>query len=130
MTVRSDHLSGGDDSMYAQLSNKLCNYCTYLTLSYIILSSPIGDIFVVFVQKSGSFLKLRPAVPSPGKDSVTVPVNTRIEFALTPPSEEGNETNTAIKSWERAYQSVAEFLDIRKRKSLPMPAVRPVHTVT
>ena len=85
---------------------------------------------MVFVQKPVSFLKLRPAVPSPGKDSVTVPVNTRIEFALAPPSEEDTETNTAIKTWERAYKSITEFLDIRKRKSLPMPAVRLVHTVT
>ena len=68
-------------------------------------------------------------MPSPGKDSVTVPVITRTEFALAPPSEEV-ETDAAIRSWEREYESVTEFLDIRKRKSLPMPAVRPVHTVT
>ena len=92
--------------------------------------SHIGDIFVVCLKKDVSFLKLRTAVPSPGKDSVTVPVITRTEFALAPPKEEDDETDAAIKSWERVYRSVAEFLDIRKRKSLPMPAVRPVHTVT
>ena len=68
-------------------------------------------------------------MPLPGKDSVTVPVNTRIEFALAPSSDE-DETDAAIRSWEREYESVTEFLDIRKCKSLPMPAVRPVHTVT
>ena len=68
-------------------------------------------------------------MPSPGKESVTVPVITRTEFALAPPSEE-DETDAAIRSWEREYRSVSEFLDIRKHKSLPMPAVRPVHTVT
>ena len=68
-------------------------------------------------------------MPSPGKDSVTVPVITRTEFALAPPSEE-DATDAAIRSWERVYRSVTEFLDIRKHKSLPMPAVRAVHTVT
>ena len=68
-------------------------------------------------------------MPSPGKDSVTVPVITRTVFALVPPSEE-DATDVAIRSWEREYESVTEFLDIRKCKSLPMPAVRPVHSVT
>ena len=93
----------------------------------------VGDIFVVCLKKPVSFLviKLRPAVPSPGNDSVTVPVNTRTEFALAPPREEDNEGDAgAIKSWEKVYQSVTELLDFRKQKSLPMPAVRPVHTVT
>ena len=68
-------------------------------------------------------------MPSPGKDSVTFPVITRTKFALAPQSEK-DETDAAISSWEREYESVTEFLDIRKHKNLPMPAVRPVHTVT
>ena len=95
------------------------------------MSSHIDDIFVVCLKKPVSFLKLRPAVPSPGRDSVTVPVITRTEYALAPPDLiEDEETDAAIKSWEGVYRSVSEFLDIRKHKSLPMPAVRPVHTVT
>ena len=70
-------------------------------------------------------------MPSPGNDSVTVPINTRTEFALAPLSEEDNEGDAgAIKSWEKVYQSVTELIDFRKQKSLPMPAVRLAHTVT
>ena len=95
------------------------------------MSSHIDDIFVVCLKKPVSFLKLRPAVPSPGRDSVTVPVITRTEYALAPPDLiEDEETDAAIKSWEGVYQSVTEFLDIREYKSLPMPAVRAGHTVT
>ena len=78
---------------------------------------------MVYLKTLVSFLKLRPALPSPGKDFMTVPVMTRTEFALAPPREEDNESDAAIKSWERVYRSVTEFLDIRKCKSLPMPAV-------
>ena len=59
-----------------------------------------GDIFIVCLTKPFSSLKLRPVVPAPGNDSVTVAVVTRTEFALMPPSEEGNETDAAIRNWE------------------------------
>ena len=82
-----------------------------------------GGIFAVCIKKPVSFLRLKPAVPSPGKDSVTVPVITRTEFALAPPREEDDQRDVAMKSWEGEFQSVTEFLAIRKSKNLPMPAV-------
>ena len=60
---------------------------------------------------------------------MTVPLATRTEFALTPINEEGNETDEAIKSWEGEYQSVTEFFEARKCRSMPMPAVSVVYTV-
>ena len=60
---------------------------------------------------------------------MTVPVVTRTEFAVIPKSEEGNETDEAIRSWEGEYQSVTEFFEARKCRSMPMPAVSVVYTV-
>ena len=60
---------------------------------------------------------------------MTVPVVTRIELALIPVNEVGNETDAAIRSWEGEYQSVTEFFEARKCQSMPMPAVSVVYTV-
>lgn len=60
---------------------------------------------------------------------MTVPVVTRTEFALTPPSEEDNEADTAIRSWEGVYHSVTEFFEARRDQSTPMPAVSVVYTL-
>ena len=98
-------------------------------MNYHMLRHSIGDVFIGCLKKPVSFLKLRSAVASPESDPVTVPVTTRTEFALTPPNEEGIETDAAIKSWEGLYQSVTEFLDSRKCKSMPMPAVSAVHII-
>ena len=65
-------------------------------------------------------------MPSPGSDSVAVPVITPTEFALIPPNQEGNETDAAIRNWEGVFQSVTEFL--RKGHSIPMPAVSVYNT--
>ena len=55
---------------------------------------------------------------------MTVPVVTRTEFALTPPIEEGtNETDAAVRNWEREFQSVTDFFEARKCQSMSMPAV-------
>ena len=60
---------------------------------------------------------------------MTVPVVTRTEFALTPLSEEDNEADAAIRSWEGVYQSVTEFFKARRDQSTPMPAVSVVYTL-
>ena len=60
---------------------------------------------------------------------MTVPVVTRTEFALTPVSEEDNEADAAIRSWEGEYQSVTEFFKARRDQSTPMPAVSVVCTL-
>ena len=85
---------------------------------YCMFSVSTGDIFIVYLKKAALFLKIKS-----GSDSVTVPVVTRIELALTPVNEEDNETDAAIRSWEGAYQSVTEFFEARKCRSMPMPAV-------
>ena len=54
---------------------------------------------------------------------MTVPVVTRTEFALTPPSEEDNEADAAIRRWEGEFHSVADFCEARRDQSMPMPAV-------
>ena len=54
---------------------------------------------------------------------MSLPVVTRTEFALTPPSEEDNETDAAIRSWEGEFHSVAELFEARRDQSTPMPAV-------
>ena len=56
---------------------------------------------------------------------MTVPLVTQTEFALTPLSEEDNETDAAIRSWEGEFHSITEFFEARK--STPMPAVSVVH---
>ena len=58
---------------------------------------------------------------------MTVPVVTQTEFALTPLSEEDNETDAAVKSWEGEFHSVTEFFEVRKSQSTPMPVVSVVH---
>lgn len=86
----------------------------------------IGDIIVVFLRKRASFLKIESPVSSPGKGPVWVPVNTRTTYALTPKplsEESGNETYAAIRIWEREYESVDEFLEVRECQGIPMPAV-------
>ena len=99
-----------------QLTSPITNYCMFCINYY-----SVGDIFIVCLKNSAPFLMLRPAVPSPGRDSVAVPVITPTEFALIPPNQEGNETDAAIRNWEGVFQSVTEFL--RKGHSIPMPAV-------
>ena len=54
---------------------------------------------------------------------MTIPVVTRTEFALTPPGEEDNETDAAIRSWEGEFHSVSEFFEARRDQRTPMPAV-------
>ena len=54
---------------------------------------------------------------------MTVPVVTRTEFAPTPPIEEDNEVDAAIRSWEGEFHSVAEFCEARRDQSTPMPVV-------
>ena len=56
---------------------------------------------------------------------MTVPFDTRTEFALTPLSEEDNDA--AVKSWEGEFHSVTEFFEARKSQNIPMPAVSVVH---
>ena len=58
---------------------------------------------------------------------MTVPLVTQTEFALTPLSEEDNETDAAVKSWEGEFHSVTEFFEARKSQSTPVPAVSVVH---
>ena len=91
--------------------------------------SIIGDIFIGCLKKPVSFLKLRPAVSSPGSDPVTVPVITRAEFALTPLSEEYEQRDAAIRNWERLFKSVTEFLELRHchSQNIAMPAVSDAH---
>ena len=60
---------------------------------------------------------------------MTVPVVTRTEFALTPLSEEDNETDAAVRSWEGVYHSVAEFFEARRDQDMSMPAVSAAHTI-
>ena len=78
-----------------------------------------GDIFIVCLKKVVSFLKLK----SGSTCAVTIPVVTGTEFALTPLSEEDNETDAAIRSWEGEFHSVTEFFEARKSQNIPMPAV-------
>ena len=92
-------------------------------LEVLYVSYSIDDIFIACLTKQESLLKLRPAGASPGNDSVTVPFVTRIEFALTPLSEEDNEADAAIRSWEGVYHSVSEFFEARRDQNIPMPAV-------
>ena len=54
---------------------------------------------------------------------MTIPVVTRTEFALMPLSEDGNETDAAVRNWEREFHSVTDFFEARKCQSRPMPAV-------
>ena len=62
---------------------------------------------------------------------MTIPVDTRTEFALTPPTEEGvNESNAEVRNWEREFHSVSDFFEARKCQSMPMPAVSAIRTVT
>ena len=82
-----------------------------------------GDIFIVHFKEAASFLKLK-------SGNVTIPVVTQTEFALTPPNEEGNETDAAVRNWEGAYQSVTEFFKSRQDQCMPVPAVSVVHTTT
>ena len=60
---------------------------------------------------------------------MTVPLVTQTEFALTPLSEEDNDTDAAIRSWEGEFHSVTEFFEARKSQSTrtPVPAVSVVH---
>ena len=60
---------------------------------------------------------------------MTVPFDTRTEFALAPLNEEDNEADAAIRSWEGVYQSVTEFFEARRDRSTPMPAVSVVYTL-
>ena len=60
-----------------------------------------GDIFIACLKKTASLLKLKS-----GSAFVTVPVVTRTEFALTPLSEEDNEADAAIRSWEGVCQDL------------------------
>lgn len=88
------------------------------------LYDSIGDTFIVCLEKSFIFLKARPAVSSPVKNDLTIPLFiTRTEFALTPLSEEGDDTGAAIRSWEGVYQSVTVFFKARQDQRMPMPAV-------
>ena len=96
-------------------------YTNLLEVLYV--SYSIDDIFIACLTKQESLLKLRPAGASPGNDPVTVPFVTRIEFALTPLSEEDNEADAAIRSWEGVYHSVSEFFEARRDQNIPMPAV-------
>ena len=59
---------------------------------------------------------------------MTVPVVTGTDFALTPLSEEDNETDAAIRSWEGVYHSVSEFFEARRDQCTPMPVVSVVYT--
>ena len=81
-------------------------------------------MFIACLKKAASFLKLKS-----GSACVTVPVVTRTEFALTPLSEEDDETDAAIRSWEGVYHSVAEFFEARRDQDMPMPAVSAAHTI-
>ena len=84
-----------------------------------------GDMFIACLKKAASFLKLKS-----GSACVTVPVDTRTEFALAPLSEEDNEADEAVWSWEGVYHSVSEFLEAcRRDQDMPMPAVRAAHTI-
>ena len=60
---------------------------------------------------------------------MTVPAVTRTEFALTPLSEEDNEADEAVRSWEGVYHSVSEFFEVKKSQNIPMPAVSVVYTL-
>lgn len=83
----------------------------------------LGDIIVACVRKTDSFLKLELAM-SPGKDPVWFPVVTsRTTYALAPKEEGGSERYDAIRSWERQFHSVTEFLEVKERQGMPMPAV-------
>lgn len=58
---------------------------------------------------------------------MTVSGTSLTEFALAPPTEEGDET--VIKRWEGVYSSVAKFFEATKCQRLPMPAVSVVHAL-
>ena len=55
-----------------------------------------GDIFIVYLKKQELALTV---VSSPGNNAATVSGTSLTEFALAPPTEEGDET--VIKRWER-----------------------------
>ena len=112
--------------MYNFLLHRIADYVrlVYRNLLEVLYASySTGDIFIACLTKQESVLKLTPAGASPGSDPVTVPVVTRIEFALTPLSEEDVEADAAIRSWEGVYHSVSEFFEARLDQSMPMPAV-------
>ena len=91
-------------------------------LLYSSLCHLTGDMFIYYgLKKTVSFLKL-----NSGSACVTVPVVTQTEFALTPLSQEANETVAAIRRWEGEFHSVSEFFEAR---NMPMPAVRVAHTI-
>ena len=81
-------------------------------------------MFIACLKKAASFLKLKS-----GSACVTIPVVTRSDFALTPLSEEDDETDEAVRIWEGVYHSVSEFLEARRDQDMPMPAVRAAHTI-
>ena len=81
-------------------------------------------MFIACLKKATSFLKLKT-----GSACVIVLFVTRTDFALTPLSEEDNETDEAVRSLEGVYYSVSEFLEAcRRDQDMPMPAVRAAHT--
>ena len=84
-----------------------------------------GDIFIVYLKKQELALTV---VSSPGNNAATVSGTSLTEFALAPPTEEGDET--VIKRWEGVYSSVSKFLEATKCQRLPMPAVSVVHAAT
>ena len=91
---------------------------------------PTGDIFVICLKMSVSFLKMRSVVSSAENNLVAIPVTSRSEFSLTPLCEEGAKADEAIRSWEGEYESVTAFYQSRKGQDMPMPAVSEVHTDT
>lgn len=92
------------------------------------LSIGPGDVFIVCLKKPVSYLKLSPAVASGGNNSLTIPVTSQTEFALTPPNKEGDGSDTAIKSWEGEFKTLGVFFKDRKSQGMPMPAVCVMHT--
>ena len=82
-----------------------------------------GDIFVAYLQKQEVTLKVE---SSPGNDPVTVSCTSSTKFALTPPNEDVTETD--IANWEGLYSSVTKFLEAKRHKRWPMPAVSVVHS--
>lgn len=77
-----------------------------------------GDIIVVCLKKPTSLLKLE----SPGKEPVLFPVVTPLTTYALAPKEESGTTYDAIRSWEREFDSVTEFL-FAITQGMPMPAV-------
>ena len=81
-------------------------------------------MFIACLKKAASFLKLKS-----GSTCVTIPVVTQTEFAPTPLSEEDNEADEAVRSWEGVYHSVSEFFEARRDQCTPMPAVSVLYTL-